>query len=144
MADDILITRKVTVKNDNDPVNRYLLDNGLAVEGDSVDRLLLNNGDLEVVTGVERIKQHIISGLHLIKTDWVLNPNEGIAYFSGMRACPEILSAQIKHAIATVEGVDSVLKYQFVLDNEVFHVSATVLTGNTEIPINADIDMREL
>lgn len=141
MANDILITRKVEVKNDNDPVNRYLLDNDLAVEGEYVDRLLLENGDLERVMDIERIKQHIISGLHIVKTDWILDPSEGIAYFSGMRAYPEILSAQIKHAIATVEGVDTVLKYSFDIDRDnIFHVSATVLVGNSEIPINEAID----
>ena len=141
MADDVKITRDVYVEDDDDPVNQYLLNNGLAREGDKVPRLLLENGDLVLIRDLNRIKQHIITGLYLLAGDWVLDNSQGISYWTGMRAYPEILSAQIKRAINTVDGVDTVLKYNFYIDNdEIFHVTATVKVGNSEIAINEDIN----
>ena len=145
MADDILITRKVLVENNNDPVNQYLLANGLAKEGDYVDRLLLENGDLDMVRDINRIKQHIVSGLYLLIGDWVLDNSQGVSYWTGMRAYPEILSAQIKRAINTVDGVDTVLKYNFnITKNNTFVITATVKVGNTEIAINEEINPTQI
>lgn len=141
MADDVKITRDVYVEDNDDPVNQYLLNNGLAKEGDYVNRLLLSNGDLQLVRGINRIIQQIRTGLYLLKSDWILNLEDGIAYFSNMRGYPEILSAQIKRAINSVEGVDTVLKYNFYQDdNNIIHVSCTVKVGNSEIPINEEIN----
>lgn len=141
MADDIQITRKVYVENNSDPVNQYLLSNGLAKEGDPVDRLLLENGDFGKVMDINRIKQHIISGLYLLAGDWVLDNSQGVSYWTGMRAYPEILSAQIKRAINTVDGVDTVLKYNFrITENNTYLITATVKVGNSEISINEEIN----
>ena len=113
MANDVRISYNVEVVDNNDLANRYLLDNGLVKEGDRVSRLLLEDGDLVLTRDINRIKQHIITGLHLLIGDWVLDQSQGISYFTGMRAYPGILSAQIKNAINTVDGVDTVLKYNF-------------------------------
>ena len=105
------------------------------------NHLYLENGDLVLVKDINCIKQQLLTGLKIVKTDWVLNIDEGIAYFAGMRAYPEILSAQIKHAINTVDGVDTVLKYRLDIGHDnVFRVSATVKVGNTELEINEDIN----
>lgn len=145
MADDILITRKVLVEDNNDPVNQYLLANGLAKGGDYIDRLLLENGDLDMVRDINRIKQHIVSGLYLLIGDWVLDNSQGVSYWTGMRAYPEILSAQIKRAINTVDGVDTVLKYNFnITKNNTFVITATVKVGNTEIAINEEINPTQI
>lgn len=145
MADDILLTRKVLVEDNDDPVNQYLLTNGLAKVGDTVNRLLLDNGDLSLVMEINRIKQHIISGLYLLIGDWVLDQGQGVSYFTGMRAYPEILSAQIKRAINTVDGVDTVLKYNFnITKDNIFQVRATVKVGNTEIAVNEEINPTQI
>lgn len=103
--------------------------------------LSLENGDLPLVRGINRIKQHIITGLYLLIGDWVLDKSQGIAYFTGMRAYPEILSAQIKRAINTVDGVDTVLKYSFnITENNIFEIACTIKVGNTEITINEQIN----
>ena len=145
MANDIQITRNVYVENNDDPVNQYLLQNDLAKEGDKVSRLLLENGDLVLVSDIDRIIQQISVGLRILVADWVLDINAGINYFGGMRAYPEILSAQIKNAINTVEGVDTVLKYNFYQsDDNVIYVSATVKVGNSEIAINEQLNTTAL
>ena len=102
--------------------------------------LILENGDLSLTREINCLKQQVLVGLHLLVGDWVLNINEGIDYFGGMRAYPEILSAQIKHAINTVEGVDTVLKYTFYIDkDDYYHVICTIKVGNSEIVINENI-----
>ena len=141
MADDVQITRNVYVENNNDPVNQYLLNNGLAREGDKVPRLLLENGDFVLVRDLNRIKQHIITGLYLLAGDWILNTQEGVNYWNGLRAYPEILSAQIKRAINSVDGVDTVLKYNFrITEDNTYLITATVKVGNSEIAINEEIN----
>jgi len=145
MADDIKITRSVYVENNGDPVNQYVLANGLAREGEPIDRLMLENGDLVLVRDINRIIQQIYVGLRLLVADWVLDVNAGINYFGGLRAYPEILSAQIKRAINSVDGVDTVLKYNFYQDdNNIVHVSCTVKVGNSEIAVNEDINLQTL
>lgn len=107
--------------------------------------LVLENGDLPLVRDINRIKQHIVTGLYLLIGDWVLDTTVGISYFTGMRAYPEILSAQIKKAISTVEGVDIVLKYNFnITRDNIFEIRATVKIGNTEIAINQNINPTQL
>lgn len=141
MADDVKITRDVYVEDNDDPVNQYLLSNGLAREGDKVPRLLLENGDLMLVRDLNRIKQHIITGLYLLAGDWVLDNSQGVSYWTGMRAYPEILSAQIKRAINSVDGVDTVLKYNFrITEDNTYLITATVKVGNSEIAINEEIN----
>lgn len=145
MADDVKITRDVYVEDNDDPVNQYLLSNGLAKEGDKVPRLLLENGDLVLVRDLNRIKQHIITGLYLLAGDWVLDNSQGVSYWTGMRAYPEILSAQIKRAINTVDGVDTVLKYNFrITEDNTYLITATVKVGNSEIAINEEINPQTL
>ena len=141
MADDVKITRDVYVEDNDDPVNQYLLSNGLAREGDKVPRLLLENGDLVLVRDINRIKQHIITGLYLLAGDWILDNSQGVSYWTGMRAYPEILSAQIKRAINSVDGVDTVLKYNFrITEDNTYLITATVKVGNSEISINEEIN----
>ena len=103
--------------------------------------LYLEDGDLVLVRDINRIIQHIKTGLYLLVGDWVLDQSQGIAYFNGMRAYPEILSAQIKNAINTVDGVDTVLKYNFQQDRDnIIRITATVKVGNSEIAINEEFN----
>ena len=103
--------------------------------------LNLEDGDLVLVRGVNRIIQHIQTGLYILVGDWVLDNSIGISYFTGMRAYPEILSAQIKRSINIVDGVDTVLKYNFYQDdNDIINVSASVKVGNSEIPVNEQLN----
>lgn len=145
MADDVKITRDVYVEDNDNPVNQYLLRNGLANVGDKCNRLLLENGDLVLTRGINRIIQHIHVGLRLLVMDWILNQNDGVDYFNGMRGYQEILSAQMKRAINSVDGVDTVLKYSFRQDDDnVIYVVATVKIGNSEIVVNDVINPTSL
>lgn len=145
MADDIKISRKIYVEDNDDPVNQYLLQNGLAKVGDWVDRIMLENGDFVLVRDINRIKQHIINGLYLLAGDWVLDTTQGVSYWTGMQAYPEILSAQIKKAINSVEGVDTVLKYNFIItEDNTFIVTCSIKVGNSEIEINEEINPTRL
>ena len=105
----------------------------------------LEKGDFGLVRNENRIIQQIYIGLRILVADWVLDVGEGINYLGGLRAYPEILSAQIKHAINSVEGVDTVLKYVFNIDkNNYYNFFATVKIGNSVIEVNDKINMNTL
>lgn len=107
--------------------------------------LNLEDGDLVLVRGVNRIIQHIRTGLYILVGDWQLDSSIGISYFTGMRAYPEILSAQIKRSINIVDGVDTVLKYNFYQDeNNIINVSSSVKVGNSEIAVNEQLNLTAL
>lgn len=109
------------------------------------NHLVLEGGDLVLVDGTDRVIQHLSVGLRILLGDWVLDQTQGIDYFGGMRAYPEVLSAQIKNAINTVENVQTVLKYNFYInEDDVYEVSATVKVGNTEIAVNDVIYTKSL
>lgn len=105
----------------------------------------LVEGDFPVVSDTDRIIQHINTALHIMITDWCLDATQGVDYIKGLRGYPEVMSAQIKKAINSVEGVDTVLKYNFYKsDNNVYRVECTVKIGNTEIEVNNDINPSSL
>ena len=107
--------------------------------------LELENGDLQLVRDINRVVQHVRTALYILIGDWILDNSIGIAYFTGMRAYPEILSAQIKRSVNIVDGVDTVLKYNFYQDeNNIIRVSSTVKVGNSEIPVNEQLNLTTL
>ena len=109
------------------------------------NRFLLEDGDLSLVRDINRIKQHVICGLYILVGDWILDNSAGVDYFGGLRAYPEILSAQIKRAINTVDGVDTVLKYNFnITEGNIFSIQCTIKVGNSEIAINEEINPTQL
>lgn len=102
--------------------------------------LELIDGDLPLVDSLERTKQHIDTGLKLLTNDWCLNPSEGINYILGLRGYPEIMRSQIKHAIRTVFGVNSLTKFsmEFTKDQK-YIVNATIRSGNEEFSLSKEV-----
>lgn len=102
------------------------------------DDLIFEDGDFALVDGRERVMQHVVTGLRLLKGDWVLDYRKGINYFTGLKAYPKILKAEIKKAMLEVLGVDMVRDYQFKRIGDVFKVVATVIIDNQEYYINEE------
>lgn len=102
------------------------------------NHLVLKNGDLKLVDGESRIKQHIVVGLRIIKGDWFLDYRAGIDYFNGLKIYSKILKAEIKDAISEVIGVSGIRKYSFKKDKELFKVSADVIASNQAIRIDEE------
>lgn len=100
--------------------------------------LTFEDGDLVLIDGKERVMQHVVTGLRLLKGDWLLDYRKGINYFTGLKAYPKILKAEIKNAILEVDGVDMVRDYIFKRVGDVFKVSATVIINNTEYYLNEE------
>lgn len=101
----------------------------------------LVDGDLPLVEGLDRTLQHIDTGLFIMLGDWILDYTQGIDYINGLKAYPEIMRSQIKNAIKSVEGVDTVLKFKMERKSESqkYMVTATVKCGNSEIPVNKEV-----
>lgn len=100
--------------------------------------LVFEDGDLVLVDGRDRVMQHVVTGLKILKGDWLLDYRKGINYFTGLKAYPKILKAEIKNAILEVDGVDMVRDYIFKRVGDVFKVSATVIINNTEFYLNEE------
>ena len=64
------------------------------------NRLEIKNGDLVLVDGVDRIKQHLTVAIKgTLPGTWLLDPMVGIDWFSGLAVYTSILKAQVKNAI---------------------------------------------
>lgn len=100
--------------------------------------LVFEDGDLVLVDGRDRVMQHVVTGLKILKGDWLLDYRKGINYFTGLKAYPKILKAEIKNAILEVDGVQMVRDYIFKRVGDVFKVSATVIINNTEFYLNEE------
>ena len=92
--------------------------------------LALENGDLKLVSGKDRVAQQIVVGLKILKGDWFLDYRAGIDYINGLKKYETIMKAEIKKAILEVQDVQSVQNYQFKKLNDIFKVDADVMVDN--------------
>lgn len=102
------------------------------------NRLEFKNGDLVLVDGIDRIKQHITVAVKgILPGTWLLDPKVGIDWFSGLAVYLSILKAQVKNAINNVWGVDLLKNYEFNTDNpEQYKVTGVVVTNNENLNFN--------
>lgn len=105
----------------------------IALQGNN---LILENGDLKLVDGKERVIQQISVGLKILKGDWFLDYRAGIDYINGLKAYPKILKSEIKKAILEVQDVDNVREYNFRRIGDVYQVDANVLVDNQTYKIS--------
>lgn len=105
------------------------------------ENLVFENGDLVLVNGKERVLQHVLTALKIMKGDWYLDYRAGIDYINGLKAYPRILKAEIKKAILEVDGVDMVRDYTFNRVGDKYNVSATVIIDNEEFYLNEDYSL---
>lgn len=108
------------------------------------NRLEFKQGDFILVDGVDRVKQHIITGLKgILPGTWLLDAKAGINWFSGLAVYTSILKGQCKNAINQVFGVSMVKNFKFEeIDAETYHVSGTVLVNNENLNFNEDISWK--
>lgn len=86
--------------------------------------LPMANGDFQLVSGVEEIKQHIIVGLNTFYTDWLLDYTKGIDYTRGMRQL-EFLENDCKSQIRGVEGVTNIINFTLNFNRKTLVVEVT-------------------
>ena len=98
--------------------------------------LTLEDGDLKLVDGKDRVCQQVVTGLKILKGDWWLDYRKGIDYISGLKAYPKVLKSEIKKAILEVVGVDLVKDYTFKRTGYEYNVTAKVLVDNQEYYLN--------
>lgn len=98
--------------------------------------LVLENGDLKLVDGIERVAQQVVVGLKILKGDWFLDYRAGIDYISGLKAYPKILKSEIKKAIKEVVDVQEVRGYLFHKVGDEYHVGVNVVAGNSVLRVD--------
>ena len=93
------------------------------------------NGDLAQVDGLERIKQHILTGLYTLKGDWLLDDTVGIDFPRNMR--DEVFwKHDIKKVILSTDGVNQIKKFELTKENQNINIYAYVTTDLGEIELN--------
>lgn len=98
--------------------------------------LVLENGDLKLVDGIERVAQQVVVGLKILKGDWFLDYRAGIDYINGLKAYPKILKSEIKKAIKEVVGVQEVRDYLFHKVGDEYRVGVNVVAGNSVLRVD--------
>lgn len=98
--------------------------------------LVLENGDLKLVDGIERVAQQVVVGLKILKGDWFLDYRAGIDYINGLKAYPKILKSEIKKAIKEVVDVQEVRDYFFHKVGDEYHVGVNVVAGNSVLRVD--------
>lgn len=93
--------------------------------------LVLENGDLKLVDGIERVAQQVVVGLKILKGDWFLDYRAGIDYINGLKTYPKILKSEIKKAMKEVVDVQEVRDYSFHKVGDEYHVGANVIADNS-------------
>lgn len=99
----------------------------------------LIDGDLAVVDGRERIKQHVKTAIFTLPLSWLLDYRVGVDIINGLKAYPRVLVAQIKQAILQCYGVDNLLKFKTDLSTENYKISGAIISGNDEVAVNTNI-----
>lgn len=98
--------------------------------------LVLENDDLKLVDGIERVAQQVVVGLKILKGDWFLDYRAGIDYINGLKAYPKILKSEIKKAIKEVVDVQEVRDYLFHKVGDEYHVGVNVVAGNSVLRVD--------
>lgn len=103
--------------------------------------LPFENGDLQMVNNVDRIIQHIGTGLYMLKGDWVLDYTQGIDYLSGLKKYPNVLRAEVKNAISTVDGIDRVTQFDMTRTNNIYNITATVTINAVDYIVTNEVKL---
>lgn len=104
----------------------------LKLNGNKLDWL---NGDLAQVDGLERIKQHILTGLYTLKGDWLLDDTVGIDFPRNMRD-EFFWKHDVKKVILSTDGVNQIKKIELTKENQNINIYAYVTTELGEIELN--------
>lgn len=105
------------------------------------NRLPMVNGDFQLVSGVDEIKQHVIVALNTFFGDWILDFEKGIDYAYGFRH-DEFLEYDIKNQLSGIDGVLSVddLNMEYDKENLVMKVTASLNTTYGRLDVRNTIN----
>ena len=84
----------------------------------------MKNGDFQITSGIDEIKQQIIVALNTFYGDWILDYTKGIDYAYGFRH-EEFLEYDIKNQLGNVNGVQSVDDFTMELDKSDLSINIT-------------------
>lgn len=77
-------------------------------------------GMVNYLTGSKAIAQSVKTRLLMLKNDWFLGMDDGIAWFDYFEKNPDVTSMEgdIKTAVTSVYGVDIITDFDVLLDSE--------------------------
>ena len=98
------------------------------------NKLVWEQGDLKLVDDLELIKQHILTALYTLKSDWLLDYTVGIDLPRGMRE-ESFLKNDIQKQILGVDGVLSIKTFNMTKEGVNYKIFAHVLTEMGDIEL---------
>ena len=97
--------------------------------------LVWEAGDLKLIDGLQRIKQHILTALYTLKGDWLIDDRKGIDLPRGMRENSFLIN-DVKSQILGVDGVNKIKEFKFYREGTNIKIYAHVLTEMGDIELN--------
>ena len=99
------------------------------------NRLVWNNGDLQLVEGLELIKQQILVGLYTLLGEWLLDYTVGIDFERNMRD-DVFWQHDIKKVILSTDGVRKIEKLNVIKERQNINITAFIKTELGDIELN--------
>ena len=99
------------------------------------NRLVWNNGDLQLVEGLELIKQQILVGLYTLLGEWLLDYTVGIDFERNMRD-DVFWQHDIKKVILSTDGVRKLEKLNVIKERQNINITAFIKTELGDIELN--------
>ena len=99
------------------------------------NRLVWNNGDLQMVEGLELIKQQILVGLYTLLGEWLLDYTVGIDFERNMRD-DVFWQHDIKKVILSTDGVRKIEKLSVIKERQNINITAFIKTELGDIELN--------
>lgn len=85
-----------------------------------------SSGTLELVDGIDAVKQNLILRYSLFKGEWFLNPLAGVPYFQTIlvkNPAMTVVRSILRKVADTTEGVSAVNNFQATLDGAIRKLS---------------------
>ena len=99
------------------------------------NRLVWNNGDLQLVEGLDLIKQQILVGLYTLLGEWLLDYTVGIDFERNMRD-DVFWQHDIKKVILSTDGVRKIEKLNVIKERQNINITAFIKTELGDIELN--------
>jgi hypothetical protein len=102
--------------------------------------ILIENGDLVLVSGEDELRQAVAVSLRTWTDEWFLDHREGADYPGRIfgRTDPAIRDAEIRRVLRSVDGMVTISEYQATVDAGARALSVSATLGSSEGDITID------
>jgi len=106
---------------------------------DSDNDVLVENGDLVLLTGVEAVGQHLRNRLNTFFQEWFLDKREGVPYFEHIfkkKINPLVVDGIFKREIINTPGILELKSFNLDIDGTLRVLTLSFTASSTDGDIN--------